>query len=181
MSEINVLYAFDTRYWKMAAVSIYSLLKNCRSDTICNIHCMVAPYTHGRRNILKIVNNFKNARLVWRPIHKHDNPFIRYDFSRWSPVIFYRLFAHRIFPHLDKILYLDSDTLIFNDLTELYNTDISGFTMGAVRDMAPTEDLNNKNGKYVHDFANKYLKNGPYFNSGVLLINLKNMAKIKSY
>lgn len=138
---------------------------------------MVAPHTRGKHQIKKILQRFPNANMVWRTIKKNENPFYEYDFSRWSPVIFYRLFAGQIFPDVKKLLYLDSDTLILNDLSELYNTDISKYTIGAVPDMAPHEDLNNPNGIYVADFAKKHLKNGPYFNSGVLLINTKEQTK----
>lgn len=178
MPEINVLYAFDTRFWRMAAVSIYSLMKNKRPDTICNIYCMVPPHTRGRRKIEKISKSFPGrGAFIWRTIKKSENPFQTYYFSRWSPVIFYRLFAHKIFPKVDKLLYLDSDTMILGDLANLYNTDVTQYASGAVIDMAPVMDAKNTNGQYARNFSENYLKNGPYFNSGVLLINTKNMAK----
>lgn len=178
MSEINVLYAFDTGFWRLAAVSIYSLMKNKKPDTIYNIYCMVPPHTRGRRKIEKILSRFPGrGALIWRTIKKSENPFRTYDFSRWSPVIFYRLFAHKIFPNAQKMLYLDSDTLVQGDLSNLYNTDISQYAAGAVIDMAPVKDKKNPNGQYVRNFSEKYLKNGPYFNSGVLLLNIKNMTK----
>lgn len=179
MSEkiINVLYTFDTRFWKLAAVSIYSLLKNKNANTKCVIHCMVPARTRGHRKIKNIVRGFNGAELIWRRVKKSQNPFRTYDFQRWSPVIFYRLFAGQIFPNVEKMLYLDSDTLICDDLGELFDTDISQYTMAAVQDMAPRDDPTNKNGKYVQEFAQKYLKNGPYFNSGVLLINSKKLTE----
>ncbi len=176
MSEINILYTFDTRFWRLAAVSIHSVLKNRARGTECTIYCMVAPRTAGRHKIKKIVNA-AGARLVWRVVRPHENPFRKNDFFRWSPVIFYRLFAHRIFPNVDRLLYLDSDTLVLGDLSGLYHTDISGYVLGAVPDMAPTKDENNKNGQYVKNFSEKYLGGGCYFNSGVLLINMRNMAR----
>ena len=177
MSEINILYAFDSRFWKLAATSMHSLLTNKKPDTKYTIYCMVAPHTSGKRQISKMISIFSGAGLVWHTVKKSENPFQSYDYSRWSPVIFYRLIAARIFPHIDKILYLDSDTLVCSDLSELFNTDISNYALGAVRDMAPTEDADNPNGKYVRDFSDTHLSGGPYFNSGVLLLNLKNMAK----
>ena len=179
MSEINVLYCFDSRFSKLATVSIYSLLKNKHDTTHINLYCMVAPHTHGKRKIQKVIDKFPHAKMIWRTIRHHENPFRKHDFSRWSPVIFYRLFTCDIFPELNKILYLDSDTIICSDLTELYNTNISDYAMGAVRDMAPIYDKNHPNGRYVYDFAHKYLNDDPYYNSGVLLINVKNMRKNK--
>ena len=63
--------------------------------------------------------------------------------------------------------------MILGDLAELYNTDITQYASGAVIDMAPVMDVKNPNGQYVRNFSENYLKNGPYFNSGVLLINTK--------
>lgn len=177
MSEINVLYTFDTRFWKLATVSIYSLLKNKNPDTNVTIYCMVAPHTNGRKKLQKIINKFPHTKLIWQPVHKYKNPFRTHDYDRWSPVIFYRLFPYKFFPTLNKILYLDSDTLVQGDLSDLYNTDISEYVLGAVPDMAPVNDSSNANGQYVKEFAQKHLNNGTYFNSGVLLINLKKLSK----
>lgn len=179
MSEINVLYCFDTNFWRLAAVSIASLMRTQKHPEHITIHCMVAPHTRGKRKIRKIIAG-RGGKLVWRVIPPRENPYRGYDYSRWSPVIFYRLFACRVFPHLDKILYLDSDTLIQDDLTKLYNTDISKYAMGAVRDMAPTEVADNPNGKYVREFIAEHLKHGLYINSGVLLLNLPRMRECEN-
>lgn len=177
VSEINVLYTFDTRFWKLALVSMVSMLKNrTNKDAKCTIFCMVAPGTRGYRKIEKTVQEF-GADLVWRVVRKYENPYRGYNYSRWSPVIFYRLNAHNIFPNVKKMLYMDSDTIVNDDLTELFNTDLSDWAMGAIQDMAPTEIADNENGQYVKDFAQKYLGNGPYFNSGVLLLNLEKMRE----
>ena len=176
MSEINVLYCFDNNFWRLAAVSITSLMNTQKKPENIVIHCMVAPHTHGMRKIRKIITG-RGGKLVWRVIKPRENPYRGYEYSRWSPVIFYRLFAHRVFPHLEKILYLDSDTLIQDDLTQLYNTDVSKYALGAVRDMAPTEVADNPNGKYVREFIADYLKHGLYINSGVLLLNLPRMRE----
>ncbi len=180
MAEINVLYAFDTRFWKLASVSMYSLLKNKKNTTSINIYCMVAPHTKGKKKIFSIIKKFPNTKLIWRPIKPYENPFRTYEYSRWSPVIFYRLFAHKIFPNVDKLLYLDSDTLICDDLTELYETNLSKYVIGAVQDLAPIEDPTNPNGTFAKGFSEQYLNNGPYFNSGVLLINTKRMKEFEN-
>jgi len=175
MCEINLLYTFDTRFWKLAAVSIYSVLNSKHPDTRCTIYCMVAPHTRGRGKISKIVNGVTGARLVWLPVKKSQNPFKELDFLRWSPVIFYRLFAGRIIKDANKIIYIDSDTIVRGDLTPLYSTDLGECVIGAVPDMAMREKPDDPNGKYVKEFSEKYLNGGPYFNSGILLINLKKL------
>ncbi len=173
--KINVLYTFDTRFCKLASVAMYAMLAAQNPNTKCNLYCMVAPHTRGRRKIQRIVNNFPNARLIWRVVRKSENPFQSYDFSRWSPVIFYRLIACNIFPDVEKMLYMDSDTLVRGDLCELFNTDISDYAMGAITDIAPIDNPDNPNGVYVREFSEKHLDGGLYFNSGVLLLNMTTM------
>jgi lipopolysaccharide biosynthesis glycosyltransferase len=67
--------------------------------------------------------------------------------------------------------------LIYRDLSELFNTDISNYAFGAVYDMAPIGDANNALGAFIRNFSQQYLNNGPYYNNGVLLLNLKKMAE----
>ena len=165
----------------MAAVSMESVLANCKDTTSVTIYCMVAPNTEGYEQIEKIVKSHKaGADLVWCEVKEEDNPFQNYEFSRWSPVIFYRCIAHRFFKDIDKILYLDSDILVYRDISELFDTDIKDYVLAGVRDMAPVNEKYHPQGKYVREFAEKYLNNGPYINSGVLLINLRGMAKYEN-
>ena len=178
MDEVKILYCFDSKFWHMAAVSMESVLATARDSTKITVYCMVAPGTEGREQIENIIKSHKSgAGLIWREIEASENPFQNYEYARWSPVIFYRCIAHRFFTDVDKILYLDSDTLICRDIAELYNTDISDYVIGGVRDLAPINDKYHPQGIIVKNFSEKYLNNGPYINSGVLLINLKKMAE----
>ena len=76
----------------------------------------------------------------------------------YTPYCFLRLFADLIPEIPEKILYLDTDTLIADDISELYAADISEYELGAVLDY------------YGHRFMGYH-----YFNSGVLLLNMKNI------
>jgi len=167
MDKVNVLYCFDSKFWRMAAVSIESMLSNANDTTQITVHCIVAPGTRGYRKIKKIIESHKSgAGLVWRVIKPKDNPYQNYDYLKWSPATYYRLLACRLFKDLDKILYLDSDTMICRDIAELFNTDISDYVCAAVKDMS-----------LMKDFREKYLNGGNYHNAGILLINIKNMIK----
>lgn len=178
MGQINILYCFDSKFWHLAAVSIQSVLSHAAPDTRVRFYAMVAPHTHGRRKIEKIIKQHEcGDGLVWHVVKPNENPFQSYEYSRWSPVIWYRLFAHRVFKDVPKMLYLDSDTMICRDLSGLFNADISEYCLGAVRDLAAVNDPYHREGIYVKKFAEKYLKNGPYHNSGVLLLNMKKIAE----
>jgi lipopolysaccharide biosynthesis glycosyltransferase len=76
---------------------------------------------------------------------------------------YYRLLLPDLLPTIDKIIYLDGDTIINNSLQPLWNMDLGDNYAAAV------EDIPAKNSLKVNLFG----KVKPYFNSGILLINLK--------
>lgn len=77
-----------------------------------------------------------------------------------------RLFTPEILSDdIDKILYLDCDLIVVDDLSELWNTDINAYAVAGVVD-APNFRLDTfRRLKYSNEYS--------YINSGVLLINLK--------
>lgn len=176
MSEVNILYTFDSKFSKLTAVSVYSLLKHKNKNSVYKIHFMTPPFTHGKKRIKKIAKKF-NTQIVWHTVFK--SPYKKHDYSRWSPVIFYRLFAYKKIHNIEKILYLDSDTLIFKDLTSLYDTDMSSYVMGGIEDFGQTKVAKQELQQYIKDFIQKYMDNKPYINSGVLLINLTALSKFE--
>ena len=70
---------------------------------------------------------------------------------------------------LDRVLYLDGDILVSGDVGELWATDLGGVTVGAVMDL-PCYPLNRKLG---------LPGDAPYFNAGVLLIDLQRWRRLK--
>lgn len=76
---------------------------------------------------------------------------------------YYRLFFQRYLPaDVEKILYLDGDIFVNDDLTDIWAIDITGHVLAAV----PVEYINQK---HLLDLR---LLGRPYFNSGVMLINV---------
>lgn len=78
---------------------------------------------------------------------------------------YYRLFLADILPSdIEKVLYLDGDIVVRKPLKSLYDSDIKGYSIGAVIDMSQS------NISYYNRL--KYSPSCGYFNAGVLLINL---------
>lgn len=101
---------------------------------------------------------------------------------------YFRLLAARLLPHsIDKIIYLDADVLVKHDLTELWNYDVGENYCLAATDIAcPFVDARLADRQYRNSIP--YLAavspisnwqelgldgSEPYFNSGVMVINLK--------
>ena len=87
---------------------------------------------------------------------------------------FYRLFIPRLFPQYDKALYLDSDIVVLNDISKLYNIDIKDNYLGA------TSDESVLHTKPFIDYVTKCLgfeDYTKYFNAGILIMNLKKLRE----
>jgi lipopolysaccharide biosynthesis glycosyltransferase len=82
--------------------------------------------------------------------------------DQWTSAAYYRLFFSSLLPvNIERLLYLDCDTLVINPLTELFQLPLDGHPVGAVYD------------NYVKTQpAIGIFEEGEYFNSGVLLMDL---------
>ncbi|AYB31323.1 glycosyltransferase family 8 protein [Chryseolinea soli] len=89
--------------------------------------------------------------------------------SKWTPAVYYRLFfPFLVPPSLDRLLYLDVDTIVVNDLTDFYSLDLEGKPLAAVYDnYVVTQPLLGIN------------EPGNYFNSGVMLMDLNQWRQSK--
>lgn len=83
-------------------------------------------------------------------------------------LMWYRVFLPELLPELDRILYLDSDMLVVEDLSLLWNTELGDCYVGAVRNVFESEFSD-------WPYQLKLAKPTAYFNSGMLLLNLMKM------
>lgn len=82
---------------------------------------------------------------------------------------YFRVFIAGMFPQFDKALYLDCDTVILGDISELYNYDLGKNLIGG----APCEGVNSF--EVYREYVRKVDGLDPdyFFNAGVILMNLK--------
>lgn len=90
-------------------------------------------------------------------------------FKHVSKACFLRLLIPKVFPELDRALYIDADTLCLGDISELYNTDFDNNYLIACR------------GHKHSDSQAKQLGLPYYINSGVLLYNIPLMNENKYF
>ena len=94
----------------------------------------------------------------------------------WSPEIYYRLLLPDKLPgHVDRIFYLDVDVIVHGSLQDLYEEDFEGADLRACHDSNNTSTLDDFSDKTKEMLLPLYGEEFPYFNSGVLLINIAQM------
>lgn len=96
----------------------------------------------------------------------------------WTYMTLYRLVLYDILPQYDRALYLDTDTIVADDISELFSIDIDGYYYAAVVDsnlcyqITPAL-IENEEYKYYRLLPRTELIFNEYYNAGVLLCNLK--------
>jgi len=90
--------------------------------------------------------------------------------SRFTSAMWHRFFLPELLPDVDRVLYVDADTLVCSSLLPLWRTDIEGHWLAAVTNVfQPNHRARPKSlGLPSRDV---------YFNSGVLLMNLAEMRR----
>lgn len=92
-----------------------------------------------------------------------------------SAVYYYRFFIPRLFPMYNKCVYIDSDTVLRGDIADLFDIDLEDDVIAAMVD--PKVEVIPEFREYVNNAVGVPYKE--YTNSGVLVMNMKAMRKIR--
>ena len=164
MNEVVIAYITDDNYVMPTIVSITSAIMNKNENSIYKIYIIGVSVNNGNKKILNefIAKNI-NDKIYIEILHFNQ----RYNFDDNSNYLtsaaIFKFDISNILSDYDKILYIDCDTIILKDLTELFNIDINGYYAAVVKDFIATEILKPHLDLGIKD----------YFNSGVMLLNSK--------
>ena len=159
----------NNKYIYPSIVSINSVLRNSNKSKTTIVYHILCPMDFRRGNINKLksfLNEYPaNLEMIF---YNMGNLFSDFKRNRFSEVTFYRLLTP-IFIPLERVIYLDSDILVFGDLEEMFNLPLNNnYALGFL-------DLLSNGVDYLG------LKSEKYINAGVLLLNLELIRKNKKY
>jgi lipopolysaccharide biosynthesis glycosyltransferase len=171
--QIDIALCFDAAYSPHAAVVIGSVVRNSPSANLRFIvlHPGLTPEIRDHFETLA-----GGARFVWCEVLESDLPLMPHTPHRISREALFRLLLEQLAPaDCKRVLYLDSDVVVLGDVREIWGSDLGGHIFGAVVDV------------YLDgvEFARKWrlpdVGPRPYFNSGVLLIDLEQVRAEKAF
>jgi len=158
----NFAFGIDAKFARPMGVAMTSIILNNKEKEI-----IFHVFTDGLRN-----SDLERLELF---VQKHDAAVIIYQVdaakfknlratSQWSHAIYYRFIAAKeLYGLVDRILYLDADVICLQTLQPLFEMDMAGKTVAAVKDedrCQSSEQMRKLN-----------LTGNVYFNSGVLCID----------
>ena len=161
---VNLCFVTDKGYLMPSCVALISALKNKKFSSIYNVYILYKDLDVQEKQIFKDLN-YDRVHIELIDLAKYGN-FLKYKLKNVhaTPTSIYKFFIPEILPKVDKLLFLDGDIIVQDDLAELYDTDLGDNYVAAVKD-------NNGIDWGIND--DRYC----YFNSGVMLLNLAKMRK----
>lgn len=161
---MNLLYTFDNNYVQHAIASMVSICRTNSWDKDLTFYALIDSLTEKNLHVLKSLADSYPCTVITTEINGFMSSFIPgFDTKGWNEVIMARLLVNRFIPHdIDRILYLDGDTIVRGSLKEIWETDLEEYCVGAVVEPTVSKETKRRLG----------LENSLYFNSGVLLIDL---------
>ena len=178
---INVCFCFtdDTsHYAKFAGTAMLSLFENISSSESVTVHILHDnTLTDDNRNKFsyladrynQAVNFYNVDELCADKLAEMFEIFPNINKARFNKAIFYKFLIPQVLPsNIAKAIYLESNTIINIDISELDSIELGDKIIGAVPVLS--DGLN----VYIQDkiVLDGFVKQEDYFNSGVLLMNL---------
>lgn len=177
---MNILCCINKKYFKNLCLVIFSLVKK-NKDSYINLYigsgnftnikdkyeCVTKEQVEFLNKELKKYNSLNEVYLV----NIDDYPSIHNEIeksfaskTKFSPYALIRLYVNKlnILKDLDRILYLDTDMAVNGNITSLYETPFDGKLMAASKDILDKNKPDDRN---------------PNINSGMLLLNMKELSK----
>lgn len=167
---MNIAFSTDDHYAPYLSVSILSILKNNSDSQIC-FYILDFGISETNKNIIKDIVYTHNQEVSFISINKEDFSNFPMTISYISLATYARLNIAEYIPNIEKLLYIDVDTLTNGSLKELWDTDISKHALAACKDFFIEIDQPEYKAKIG-------LENYCYFNAGALLINMNKWKEL---
>ena len=162
---MNILYASDENYLRHAAASMVSLCEHTPPEAELRFHLLsMRVSSQGAQRLRDTLAPYGRELCLWElgDLRKW------FDFSvnsrGFALSTLARLFVGRVLPEdVHRVLYLDCDTLPLEDLSALEQFDLKGCPLAMAQEPTARHSRKRELGLAPEQ---------PYFNAGVLLIDL---------
>ena len=166
--NIPIFFACDDNFVKFTTVSLFSIKENASKENHYTVYVLHTGITSAMMEKLYELQD-ENFTVIFRDVTDYlysisDKLPIR---DYYSKTTYYRVFIAEMYPEYDKAIYIDSDTVVQGDISELYDTDIGDCYVGACHEQAMVQV--DEFGTYVERVIG--IDRNNFFNAGLLLIN----------
>lgn len=182
-NNIPIVFSVDKKYLPYLYVALSSIIENSNSNLhydITILHIDIPTFLQQRLDNLKRENisiRFINISDLLGRISTEEQELF-YISGHLDLSTYFRFFIPRLYGNYKKVIYLDVDMIILEDLSKLYAIDLEDKPLGAALDIGQLYDtiLYPKQKKYVRETLKVQETN--YFQAGLLVYNIPKCLEI---
>jgi lipopolysaccharide biosynthesis glycosyltransferase/predicted Zn-dependent protease len=178
---IPICICCNNDYAKYVSVILQSIFENSNKDYLYDVVILSRDINVYNKHL--ILEQF--AENDWFSVRFYD---ITRNFSNYTNLfadkhisleVYYQILIPEVFADYEKVLYLDVDMIVNEDVAELFDTDLGEKFAGVVKDLdfnirALREEPNQLDGMKelkLSDYS-------AYFNSGLILLNIPTIKEV---
>ena len=180
---IVVVFASNEHFAPALGVCIQSMLEHISFEHLYDIVVLESNLTlDSKGRLKKMCSQWKQVSLrFFNPTGMLSGKKLQKNATDHISVeTYYRFLIADIFPSCEKVLYLDCDTVILNDVANLHATDLGNAALGAALDPEIPGQLKNDDTSLASYFREVLQMDvsDPYLQAGVLVLNLFKMRQL---
>ncbi len=181
MKVLPIVFTCDDSYFQYTCVVIRSIMENSRKDVKYEINIISESISEENRGIAqKMIATHPNFSIAYHIISIENREQYHLN-SYMSLSTYYRFFIFDILKEYRRVLYLDSDLIVENDISFLADLNFKDKAAAACPSPYVQNLVRNPDGHtFTPDYFYKVLKMtdpSEYFNAGVILFNVEKIRK----
>lgn len=167
---VDIAMAIDENYARHAAASILSTISNAVWPESLRFHVLSDPSLSDRtRIVLKQHCARAGVSIQFYDVARDAYSMFHHNRKHISTVTYFRLSITEILPKtVERVVYLDADTIVVDDLRPVFDEDMQGFALAACPD----------EGGVIQSRRLGLPSGHCYFNAGVLLLDLRRLREM---
>ena len=173
--KIPIVLSTDENYAPQLSVTLVSILKNAKVNTFYEFFVLVPTEfsEFHKSKVLSLQDVYPNCLITFINVEGHFED-VRVKTAHLSKVAFFRLLSAEVLSNQNKVLYLDVDIVVEDDLSILYRISLDDFYIAGVKAA----------GYYYPDHWREKVSQelgvpvDQYINSGVLLMDLEKFRQV---
>lgn len=187
-NSVPVVICSDDNYAMALGGLIKSIINNASSDKNYDLVILDNGLTFkNKHRILSLIKDITNFSVRFFSVHAFDEIKDAYIRPPFTIATYSRLFIPRLFRHFEKVVFIDTDTVVESDLAELIDISMGDNLVAAVQDIvmegfvkfgniAESDDGIQTAGEYL---KSKLALSKPeeYFQGGIMVFSIEAMNK----
>ncbi len=171
--HIQIVVAADKHYFVPLYVMLFSLLENRKSAHPIVISLISKDFIPSQKDRLNdLVRAYPHASFSYLQLEKSAFSHLDQQMPALSEVTYFRLMIPELLgPEVKKVIYLDSDMLVLDDIAQLWEIELSGKACGGVPEHYTF--MPNTDSRKAHFMKLGLPSDATYCNGGVLVMNLE--------